>query len=204
MLKKKLQVMESFHCSSSSLDALNKHRTSSIFVLPEAPLMSTTEVPEFPSPKLRSFGLMSEAGKRVRCHTDAGVLSLTSDAPSPSERRRRASLFEHIQRIRMPSFLKTKEKKTGFFKKIFGKLKEKLTRKKTVLITSLPDQTESIASQQKHDNSKLQPVELTYEQIITGKFESLHISIDRIEVCFAKFSLLILLFFCSFVLGRNI
>lgn len=203
MLKKKLQVMESFHCSSSSLDALNKHHHSSIFVLPE-PFTPATE--EFPSPKLKSFGMMTEAasgggaGKRKRCYTDTGVLSLASEA-SPTLRNRRASLFDHVQRLRIPSFLKIKreeeeaeeKKKTGFFKRLLKQIKSKFQKKPTYNTQNREknDSQASIASLKPHD-----VVELTYEQIISGQFGSLDISLDKVEViqvkkllCFLRFLL---------------
>jgi hypothetical protein len=187
MLRKKLQVMESFHCSSSSLDALNKHQPSSIFVLPEATCFSpdsVAEASEFPSPKMKSFGLISETpGKRTRCYTDTNTISLE---PSPTLRMRRASLFDHVQRLRIPSFLKAKQeelpalptppKKSGIFKRLLSRIKSKFSRRNNTsqALSGHMSSKASIASQIQEEHT-----ELTYEQIISGQFQ---LPLDKVEV----------------------
>lgn len=203
--------MESFRCSSSSLDALNKYqRSSSIFVIPDEPSVPN----EFPSPKMRSMGLMlamneDTGGKRTRCHTDTGIWPI-AEAPAPSQRLRRPSLFEHFQRLRIPSFLKPKtenainwhtdeksqdttktlkKSKRGFFKSVLGKFGLFLKKKgkssgnhSQHSSSSLVDCSASILQGGSNDKTNGSPIELTYEQIISGQFGAVQIRLDKVEV----------------------
>ena len=73
-LKQKLEVMESFHCSSSSFDALNsfqERRNSSVVVLAEdGPIPSPTFKPlKHTEPSLKSSKRGSKIFQRNRSHT---------------------------------------------------------------------------------------------------------------------------------------
>lgn len=191
MLKMKLQVMESFHCSSSSLDALNSFtkKPSNIFLLAEGEPASSVKNDQFPSPKFKALEVTTDGYHRKRHHTDTGIFPLSPSSPNETfhanqpATARRKSLFESFSRLRVPSFIAKeaakKHQKPGLFGKLVNKLKTHFKRQQ-------PPSAEAtlITKSSSSTTPNEDCIQFSYEQIIAGKIPIAQVSIEHIEVIY--------------------
>lgn len=181
----KLQVMESFHCSSSSLDALNSFNKKpiNIFLLAEGEAVKNDQ---FPSPKLKALEVTGEGYHRKRHHTDTGTLSLSPEADTlqlnqSSTATRRKSLFTSLSRLRVPSFIANnkKQQKPGIFSRLMNKFRSHFKRSETK--RQQPVDALSIKKSSSSTTAE-EPLQLSYEQIISGQIPLGQVSLEHIEV----------------------